>query len=84
MSSTQFLEPYYRYQSLRIIRPDWNWIQKAHNTFQAYTSFFHQRLDTLLFLAFGYFPFKPEILGKKYLAKYLAKGVIFISIHSGP
>jgi|GEM_PF-3592275 len=82
MPSSQFLEPYYRYQTLLLIKPKWRWYQKVWNTILAYTSFFHQRLDILGFLVTGIFLYQTKLVGKNYLDQYLAKGVIFVSIHS--
>lgn len=84
MGANQLFEPYYRYKSLNIIRPNWGVWKKIINVCQAYTSFFQQRLNTCVFLLFGYFPFQTKIVGAKSLDTHIANGAIFVSIHSGP
>lgn len=74
-----------RFRNITVVMPNWSFWQKLENTLLSYFCFFQHRFDTLLFLLFNYYPYKTYIFNKKNLDKFLSsKGVVFISIHSGP
>ena len=82
MPSNQLLEPYYRYQTLKLIKPNWTVWQKTVNVFEAYLSFFSQRWDILKLQLFKQFTYQVKFQGKNHLTKYLANGAIFVTVHS--
>ena len=71
------------YKNHRIANPDWRRIKTAYYTYLSFKSLVRQRYDSLLFLKYGKFKYKVNIINKKYLDKAFKNGgVVFISIHA--
>lgn len=73
-----------RFKNISLAYPKMSFAKKIYFVIFGRTNFFVSRLKTLLFLFFGFFPYKTRINGKEALDKYINKsGAIFISVHSG-
>ena len=73
-----------RFKNISLIFPKISFIRKVYFVLIGRINFFVSRLKTLLYLFFGFFPYKTRINGKKILDECMRKnGAIFISIHSG-
>lgn len=75
---------YYRYKSVRVVKPSWSRWQCFVNTCMGLGSFVVHRPASLGLLLFNYFPYRTHIKGKKILDKAIKKGAVFFSVHSGP
>jgi len=74
---------YIGYKNHRIINPDWRRVKIAYYTYLSFKSLVRQRYDSFLFLKFGKFKYKSNIINKKYLDRaFKTGGVAFVSIHA--
>jgi len=76
----------YRYMSMGLVRPTWVPGKRVLHVIEAVWKFGIYRIQTLLFLLFGWMPYKKTIwYGKPVLDRALAKGgAVLITVHSGP
>lgn len=74
----------HHYDSLTIINPELLWYEKTWLTIRSWLSIIFQRIVVMALLIFNVFPFKVKIHGKKTLDKALARGAVFLPVHSGP
>lgn len=66
-----------------MINPEWRRAKTACYTYLSLKSFVRQRYDSFLFLKYGKFKYKSNIINKKYLDRAFKNGgVVFISIHA--
>ncbi len=73
-----------RFKNISLIYPKMSFVKKMYLVIVGRINFFVSRLKTLLYLFFGFFPYKTKINGKKILDRSMKKnGAVFISIHSG-
>lgn len=72
-----------RFKNISLIYPEMSFTKKVYFVIIGRLNFFISRLKTLLYLFFGFFPYKIKINGKEILNKSINNGAIFISVHSG-
>jgi len=71
------------YKNHRIANPDWRRIKTAYYTYLSFKSLVRQRYDSLLFLKYGKFKYKVNIINKKYLDKAFKNGPHFLAEKHG-
>ncbi|EKE14213.1 MAG: hypothetical protein ACD_12C00630G0002 [uncultured bacterium] len=73
-----------RFKNISVIYPGMSFIKIMYFVIVGRINFFVSRLKTLLYLFFGFFPYKTKINGKRILDEFMSKnGAVFISVHSG-
>ncbi|MEK7495579.1 MAG: hypothetical protein AAB603_03215 [Patescibacteria group bacterium] len=73
-----------RFKNISLAYPKMSFTKKMYFVIVGRINFFISRLKTLLFLFFGFFPYKTRVYGKETLDECMRKnGAIFISVHSG-
>jgi lauroyl/myristoyl acyltransferase len=75
----------YRYWTMRYVRPEWSRIHRAAHLGGALFKFARYRVETFLFLIFGYMPYRVKWFGKDELDLAIAHGgAVLMTVHSGP
>lgn len=73
-----------RFINISLAYPRMLFTKKVYFVIVGRMNFFVSRLKTLLYLFFGFFPYKTKVNGKTILDKCMKKNsAIFISVHSG-